>query len=82
MVLVFSNIDDPETDIQYIEYAIGTASESTDILDWHNAGIVNNSSFYYHQLGMSRGNTYYIGVRTTNGVNVKSQEFWTSIYIQ
>jgi len=30
---------------------------------------------------MTSGNTYYIGVRATNGIGMVSQQFWTSIYI-
>lgn len=82
LVLTYSSISDPESYISYIEYAIGTTNGATDIRPWTNIGITNHTSVYYAHLGMSPGHTYYVGVRTTNRVNLVSQEFWTSIYIQ
>ncbi|MCP4580438.1 MAG: hypothetical protein GY839_02390 [candidate division Zixibacteria bacterium] len=79
LLLTYSNISDPESGIQYVEYAIGSSNESTNIQSWRNEGLVSSTQVFYHLLGLQHGHTYYIGVRTTNGVNQVSQEFWTSI---
>ncbi len=79
--LVFSNVSDPESGIEDIEYAIGTSNGSTDVFDWYGSGLVYERWIMYGILGMTGGNTYYIGVRTINGIGLVSEEFWTSIYI-
>lgn len=79
LLLTYSNISDPETGVEYIEYAIGNSNGSTDITSWHNEGLVSSTQVFYHLLGLIHGHTYYIGVRTTNGAGLVSQEFWTSI---
>jgi hypothetical protein len=79
--LIFSNVSDPESGIEHIQYAIGTSNGDTDITDWNGSGLVYERWIMYGFIGMTGGNTYYIGARTINGIGLVSQEFWTSIYI-
>jgi len=79
--LNYANIADPESGVDYIEYGVGTVFHGVNLTGWVDVGVTSNTLLSRMILGMTSGNTYFIGVRTTNGVNLKSQEFWTIIYI-
>ena len=55
---------DPQTNIRYYEYAVGTTSGGTDVVGWTNVGVatsVTNSS-----VTLTNGQIYYVSVRATN----------------
>jgi hypothetical protein len=79
--LTFYNLIDNESGIQRIEYAVGTSRATTDVIDWRSNDLVNELDISYILLGWARPRTYYIKVRTVNGVNMTSLVFQTSIYI-
>ena len=61
---------DPESGISRYEYAIGTTSGATDILDFTDAGTATEVT--YTGLPLRNGQVYYIAVRATNGAGLVS----------
>lgn len=56
--------NDPETGIDHYEYAIGTAANGNNIVDWTNVG--TSTSMTKNGLTLVHNTTYYITVRAYN----------------
>ena len=77
--LIFANISDPESGIARIEYCIGTATGTEDVLRWESVGTATSAAVDLSKTILVRGNRYYIGARTFNNAGMQSLEFWTSV---
>jgi Leucine-rich repeat (LRR) protein len=62
---------DPESGIAEYQYAIGTTSGGTDILDWTSAG--TSAEVTKTGLSLTVGNTYYFAVKAKNGDDLWSE---------
>ncbi|NOX17329.1 MAG: hypothetical protein GXO87_03495, partial [Chlorobi bacterium] len=80
--LRYSNVEDPESGISQIQYAMYVVGKKPSRLQWNNAGVVGNTSLriddsFPLKLNSRGGAEIVIGVRTINGFGLKSKEVWT-----
>ncbi len=61
---------DPETGITLYEYSIGTSAGGTNVAAW--TGIGTTTSINRSDLSLTNGGTYFVNVRSTNGVGLVS----------
>lgn len=61
---------DPETGIVGFEYSVGTTLGGTEFVNWTSVGM--DTSITRTGLTLTSGTTYYVNVRATNGVGLKS----------
>ncbi len=61
---------DPNSDIAYYEYAIGTSPGATDVVPFTNNG--NSTTFTHTGLSLTLGQTYYVTVRAYNNAGLLS----------
>ena len=67
---------DPESDIAEYQYAIGTSSSRTNVVNWRSAG--TNTQVTITGLNLANGKTYYLAVRARNGTTASSSSPWSS----
>ncbi|MCB9189735.1 MAG: T9SS type A sorting domain-containing protein [Flavobacteriales bacterium] len=61
---------DPNSNVAYYEYAVGTTQGGTNIINWTNNG--TSTSFTATGLSLTYGTTYFVSVKTTNGAGLTS----------
>lgn len=66
----WTSSSDQHSDVDFYEYAVGTTSGGTDIINWTNNG--TSTSFTETGLSLIYNTTYYISVKTTNGAGLTS----------
>lgn len=69
LTATWSSADDQSGIVLY-EYAVGTTSGATDMLDWTPAG--TDTSATIGSLSLLDGGTYFVSVRATNGAGAQS----------
>jgi hypothetical protein len=75
LVASWSDFADTVSGIQFYEYAVGTTSGATDVMDWTPAGL--NTSVTDQSFTLVDEQTYYISIRATDNVDNVSGEVTT-----
>ena len=65
--------EDAETGISRYWYKIGTSPGGAEVLDWIDNGLVRNFTTSRTNLYLTRGETYYVTVKSVNGVGLSSE---------
>ncbi|MDP7453220.1 MAG: hypothetical protein QGE95_13235, partial [Arenicellales bacterium] len=76
LVASWSDFADTVSGIQFYEYAVGTTSGATDVMDWTPAGL--NTSVTDQSFTLVDEQTYYISIRATDNVDNVSGEVTTN----
>ncbi len=68
--------DDPHSGLLRYEYAIGTAPNTADVVNWTAAGL--STSLTHTGLSLTSGQTYYFGVRAVNHAGLTGSPTWSN----